>query len=185
MSGRIIILTGAPGTGKSTVAALVAEKSPLEKSLHMHTDDFYHYLKKGQIAPYLPESAAQNEVVMQALVHAAATFAKAGYDVVVDGIIGPWFLQPWQHLAHTGVTVNYVVLRATKEATLDRAVHRDKLTVAENQRLVATMWQQFADLGKYEENVLATTELTAEATAELVLAQVGKPPFILGLNEKG
>lgn len=42
--GRIIVITGAPGTGKTTTASAVAKESDLEKSVHMHTDDFYHYL---------------------------------------------------------------------------------------------------------------------------------------------
>lgn len=45
--GRIIVITGAPGTGKTTTASAVAKESDLEKSVHMHTDDFYHYLSKG------------------------------------------------------------------------------------------------------------------------------------------
>ena len=45
--GRIIVITGSPGTGKTTTASTVAKESDLEKSVHMHTDDFYHYLSKG------------------------------------------------------------------------------------------------------------------------------------------
>ena len=41
--GRIIVITGAPGTGKTTTASAVAKESDLEKSVHMHTDDFYNY----------------------------------------------------------------------------------------------------------------------------------------------
>lgn len=46
--GRIIIITGSPGTGKSTTASIVAKESDLSKSVHMHTDDFYHYIHKGE-----------------------------------------------------------------------------------------------------------------------------------------
>ena len=42
--GRIIIITGSPGTGKTTIASIVAHESDFAKSVHMHTDDFYHYL---------------------------------------------------------------------------------------------------------------------------------------------
>ncbi len=42
--GRIIIITGSPGTGKTMTASIVAGESELEKSVHIHTDDFYHYL---------------------------------------------------------------------------------------------------------------------------------------------
>lgn len=35
--GRIIVITGSPGTGKSTMASIIAKESNLEKSLHMHS----------------------------------------------------------------------------------------------------------------------------------------------------
>ena len=46
--GRIIIITGSPGTGKTTTSAIVAKESNMEKSVPMHTDDFYHYLSKDR-----------------------------------------------------------------------------------------------------------------------------------------
>ena len=59
--GRIIVITGSPGTGKTTTASAVAKESDLEKSVHMHTDDFYHYLSKGckfqSIGASIPELA--------------------------------------------------------------------------------------------------------------------------------
>jgi hypothetical protein len=33
-------------------------------------------------------------VVIEAITRTVATFVTGGYDVVVDGIIGPWFLPP-------------------------------------------------------------------------------------------
>ena len=42
--GRIIVITGSPGTGKTTTASIVAKESDMDKSVHMHTDDFFHYL---------------------------------------------------------------------------------------------------------------------------------------------
>ena len=35
--GRIIIITGSPGTGKTTIASIVAHESDFAKSVHMHT----------------------------------------------------------------------------------------------------------------------------------------------------
>ena len=35
--GRIIVITGSPGTGKTTTAFAVAKESDLEKSVHMMT----------------------------------------------------------------------------------------------------------------------------------------------------
>ena len=48
------------------------------KSVHMHTDDFYHYLSKGAVAPHLPESNEQNRVVIEAFLAAAKRFARGG-----------------------------------------------------------------------------------------------------------
>jgi len=69
--GRIIIITGSPGTGKTTTAQIISQKSDLEKSVHLHTDDFYHYLAKGAVPPYLPEAEEQNLIVIEAFLESA------------------------------------------------------------------------------------------------------------------
>ncbi|EJA9520714.1 hypothetical protein MUK06_001812, partial [Campylobacter coli] len=51
----------------------------MEKSVHMHTDDFYHYLSKGAIPPHLPESNEQNLIVIEAFLEAAKRYARGGY----------------------------------------------------------------------------------------------------------
>lgn len=125
--GRIIVITGSPGTGKTTTASIVAKESNMDKSVHMHTDDFFHYLSKGAIPPHLPESNEQNLVVIEAFLEAAKRYARGGYDVIVDGIVGPWFLEPWRALVREDYEVHYIVLRASKEETMKRAVERSKL----------------------------------------------------------
>ena len=150
MTGRIVIITGSPGTGKTTVSAILARESGLEKSVHMHTDDFYHYLSKGAVPPHLPESNSQNQIVMSALLEAAKCYARGGYDVIVDGIVGPWFLEPWRNAAKEGCEIHYIILRAGKEETLRRALERSKLDRKTNLELVEAMWGQFCGLGPYE-----------------------------------
>ncbi len=76
--GRIIVITGSPGTGKTTTASIVAKESNMDKSVHMHTDDFFHYLSKGAISPHLPESNEQNLVVIEAFLEAAKRYARGG-----------------------------------------------------------------------------------------------------------
>ena len=166
--GRIVLVSGAPGTGKTTVAALLAADSPLERSLHLHTDDIYDALRKGAVPPHLPGSQEQNQIVVEAFRDAAKRFARGGYDVVVDGVVGPWFLEPWLQAAREGCLVHYLVLRASREATLARALGRTKLNEALNRELVETMWEQFAHLGPWESWAVETTGLTPQATAELL-----------------
>lgn len=166
--GRIIIITGTPATGKSTLSSLLAKHSDKEKSVHMHTDDFYHLIKKGRIAPHLKEAHLQNKIVIEAFLEATKTFAKNGYDVIVDGIIGPWFLDPWIQAAENGFDVHYIILRASKEETLTRGRNRNKLDEAANLELIQTMWDQFNQLGKFEAHVLDTTTQTIEESLEQI-----------------
>ena len=170
--GRIIVITGSPGTGKTTTASIVAKESDMGKSVHMLTDDFFHYLSKGAIPPHLPESNEQNLVVIEAFLEAAKRYARGGYDVIVDGIVGPWFLEPWKALAQEDYEVHYIVLRASKQETMKRAVERSKLDRKTNIELVETMWEQFSSLGVYESNVIDTTTFTIKDTVSAIKERV-------------
>lgn len=179
--GRIVVITGAPGTGKSTTSAMVAKKSNMEKSVHMYTDDFYHYLSKGAIAPHLPESNEQNIIVIEAFLEAAKRYARGGYDVIVDGIIGPWFLKPWINIVQEGYEIHYIILRANKEETMKRAVNRAKFDRETNIELVESMWEQFYNLGIYEANVIDTTNLLIKDTISAIKEKIAnKTALLLG-----
>ena len=94
-AGAIIIVSGAPGVGKSTVAALLAaEEEPAKPvAVHLRTDAFHEFVVRGYIAPWLKESHAQNTTISTAIVASASAYARGGWDVYADGVIGPWFLR--------------------------------------------------------------------------------------------
>ncbi|WP_438445261.1 AAA family ATPase [Gorillibacterium sp. sgz5001074] len=177
--GRMIIITGSPGTGKSTTASLVAKKSHFSKSVHMHTDDFYGYIRKGAIPPFLPESQEQNVIVMEAFLEAAKRFARGGFDVIIDGIVGPWFLEPWQKAVQDHYEVHYIILRATKEETMNRAINRSKLDKDANTELVEKMWEQFNHLGPYESHIMDTTNQSTEQSVSTILAVIERKSSLL------
>ncbi|MET8846552.1 AAA family ATPase [Amycolatopsis sp. NPDC004625] len=87
MAGSLLILTGPPGAGKSTVARLVTENAP-HAAVHLHTDSFCVWIRTGFVPPYLPEAARQNDVVLGVIAEAACGYARGGYDVVLDGSSG-------------------------------------------------------------------------------------------------
>jgi adenylate kinase family enzyme len=78
--GRVIVLTGPPGAGKTTVARVLAESLPT--SVHLHADDFWHYIRRGRVEPYLAEAHQQNQTVMDAIAQAAFCYAAGGYQVI-------------------------------------------------------------------------------------------------------
>ena len=88
--GSLLVVTGPPGAGKSTVAAILAHRD--EPSALVAGDAFFAFLARGAIPPWLPESRGQNEVVTQAAGAAAGRYASGGYATVYDGVVGPWFL---------------------------------------------------------------------------------------------
>ncbi len=114
--GRIIVITGAPGTGKTTTASAVAK---------------------------------------------------------------PWFLKPWQSLVREHYEVHYIILRASKEETLKRAVERSKLDRKTNIELVETMWEQFCNLGIYESNVVDTTNYSIQETVSAVQEKIASRAALL------
>ena len=160
----VLLLTGPSGSGKTTIARLVATDAP-RPTMHLTTDEYYRGIRTGFIAPYLPGSQRQNEVVVDAIVATVAVYARGGYDVVVDGIIGPWFLQPFRDAAAAGGwTMSYVVLRADLGTTLQRGQARPEPELTDADALTG-LHGAFADLGALERHALDTTRLGVPETA--------------------
>jgi hypothetical protein len=88
--GSLVVVTGPPGAGKSTVAQVLARAA--EHSVLVEGDAFFGFLARGAVDPWLPESHDQNTVATRAAAAAAGVFALGGYATIYDGVVGPWFL---------------------------------------------------------------------------------------------
>jgi hypothetical protein len=146
--------------------------------VHLHADEFWHFLRGGRIDPWRPESQGQNRVVIDALSHAASCYAAGGYEVLLDGIVGPWFLDRLLSVATTlGVGVRYLVLRPTLEVALSRIRGRNPQPIDEAG--VRRMHEEFAILGRFEANVIDTSSLSEAVTTEIVGRSLSDPRFLV------
>ena len=86
--------------------------------------------------------------------------AQDGYDVVLDGVVGPWFLPVIaREIVPSGVPVSYVVLRVHLDEALRRTSAR---TPPSDKRVVAQMNEAFFGLGEYERHAIDTSERSIE-----------------------
>jgi len=169
----VIIISGCPGTGKTTLCRALCSTIP--HGLHLESDVFYGFPGRP-IDPTAPESHAQNTIIIRALGRAASAFVEGGYRVLLDGVVGPWLLPVLvQELPPTAV-VEYAVLTAALEITLERSRSRPG---SRGSARVRHMHRAFSDLGSYRGHALDTSRASPEEVRLRFNQQRGRGAFLL------
>jgi predicted kinase len=167
--GSVLLLTGPPGAGKSTVAEIVAER--FERSVHVEADRFYGFVVGGYVDPWERGAHDQNVIAVEIACDTAARYAEAGYVTILDGIFIPgWFFEPAIDRLHDrSLDVAAAILRPSVAITIARARPRVPPKRLPDE-VLERLWQGFDDLGPLERHVIDNGEETAERTADRVVA---------------
>jgi hypothetical protein len=89
-----------------------------------------------------------------------------GYFVVLDGIVGPWFIHAFKNLKQP---LYYIVLRPTLEAAIERCRLRGGGTLTDPEPISA-LHKQFSMLGEFENHVIDTVGHSPNETLSAVQA---------------
>jgi tRNA uridine 5-carbamoylmethylation protein Kti12 len=167
----LLILTGPPGAGKTTVGRLVA--SHFSPSIVLDADWFWGSVVSGFIPPWEPASNEQNRTLTRASLAAATRLAYGGFTTVLEGHFGPWHVDVIrEELSHTTMTAAYIILRPPLEECLRRATerrrepkHRDAL---HDEDVIRGLYAQYEAIGPFEGHVLSTTGTLDDTVTSIV-----------------
>lgn len=130
MQGTIILLTGTPGAGKTTVAEALSRM--FSQSAHVSVDFFRKMIKAGYASPHFWNDEVERQYRL-ARTNAALTarnIALEGFTVIIDDIIRQKWVEEWkQNLA--GLNLRFVLLLPSLEIAKRRNLTREVWTVDE------------------------------------------------------
>jgi cytidylate kinase len=165
---ELVVVTGPPGAGKSTVAALVAQAYPTVALVP--GDAFFAFWRHGFIDPWLPDARQQNDTILAAAAAAVGTYARGGCAVVYEGVLGPWSLPAF--LTATGLpSLHYAVLLPPVEVCQARVSGRRGHGFADA-AATRTMHGEFAAAGLAQRHLVPDAPGDPPAVAQALLGRL-------------
>ena len=153
VTAPVILLSGPPGAGKSTVAQQLTALTQGQVA-YIEGDAFWKFFAKGFD---IPGRRKNFKTVITSMLVAAIPYARAGYTVIVDFTIPPWFLSTAYTLAQTrNVPLDYIVLYPPEEVCAKRAATRAE-GVIDDYTVFKEFYASFSD---------ATRHIISDETAD-------------------
>ena len=124
--------------------------------------------------------------MIEAIASSAARYSAGSYYVVIDGIIGPWFLERFvDATGHPAASINYIVLRPARQIALARATERTGDRDLTDPEPITAMYDAFENLGSFERHVVDTTHQDPAATLAVITRGLDSRVFALTHTPSG
>jgi len=163
MLGRVYIISGPAGVGKSTTAQKLAEE--LIKSAYISGDIISHLPVSGREKPW--ESNEAQELIWKNIVSLTNNFLSADYDVIIDWVAF-WndvkkYTSQWTEL---GIEVRFVILWADEDIHLKRDSQRP--TASQMGERVLILRNEFLSSDTYPRFFLNNTTINLKDAVQYI-----------------
>jgi chloramphenicol 3-O-phosphotransferase len=162
----ILILTGPPGSGKSTVAEALAER--YDRVAHIQVDVLRHFVTPTGYAPPTrggPAWEAQDRLAVKNACDLARNFVQERFGVIIDDIVGPEKLGRYvAGLKDAGAPVHFVRLMPRLEVCAARDAARAEGRVAPGR--VEVVYRELEKAGEHAGAPIDNSDISAEDAAD-------------------
>lgn len=141
----LILLSGPPGAGKSTVAHELVASSP-GPTVCIEGDKFWSFFVKGGPGKVRTKIF---RTMLWSIAASALPCARAGYETIVDFSIPFWFIDPLR-ARFPDIDYDYIVLRPSEAVCAARAATRKEGVIAD----YSTYSEFYADFDAPKPNLL-------------------------------
>jgi len=157
----IVVLSGPVGAGKSTVAKELVASAP-HPVAYIEGDTFWTFIAGGGATFGMAKNFT---TIMSAMTAAAIPYATAGYEVVLDFSIPPWFVAGAHGMVKRfGAPLDYVVLRPSERVCAARAAARSEGTIPD----YAPYRELYASFDDAERHIICEDSASAATVAEQI-----------------
>jgi tRNA uridine 5-carbamoylmethylation protein Kti12 len=164
---RVIVVTGIPGAGKSTISRLLAEALP--RSVLIAGDDLRRMIVGGYQDPNRPWDEEMRRQYYLSFENAAALTSNVqrhGFTVVIDDVIRKGDLYDEWMRRFAGIDHTVILLRPSLQTALERNDQRPEKTVPES--TLRDLHERYQGADNAGWIVIDTSTQTAEQTLAVI-----------------